>query len=469
MGLSLAGLLTALVATTVIVFASPIARSTGLRTAGRQPSTIAPSVFAPPTPSTAPEQQTGDGVVDEPEPVTPSAKVAGATLTKRLAAITPRHGGRSSVVVIDHASGTVLADSDGRQLMVPASNMKTLVTMAVLEKLGAGHRFTTRVVQPAPGTLVLVGGGDPYLGRIANPTRPTAATTLDLATRTAAALKSAGITSVSLGYDDSLFTGPDWHPSWPAGYSDQVARISALSIDAGRTLDARGTRVPGTPLSQAPAAGAASAFAAQLKAAGITVTGAVSARKGSGPTVAEVSSMPLIDIATEVMVHSDNFGAEVLFRQLAVASGQQGSFAGASSALQASLTADGLWTKGAVTTDGSGLSRNNRVTAMMLASAWQKVSANDQLKGLLVSTPVAGVSGTLADRFRVDSGAAAGRGWVHAKTGTLTGVSTLSGWTVSADGQPLILAIMVNDSTNDWFARLWIDQVASTATACGCR
>ncbi|MGJ6979835.1 D-alanyl-D-alanine carboxypeptidase/D-alanyl-D-alanine endopeptidase [Aestuariimicrobium soli] len=472
MGLSVAGLLAALLAAGVIVFASPLARSTGLRTAGRQPSTIAPSLFAPPTPSTAPEQQSGDGVVDEPEPVTPRATLAGSALQRQLSAIKPQHGGRSSIVVIDHASGTVLANQGGQQLMLPASNLKTLVTMAVLEKLGPGHRFTTSVVQTSPGTIVLVGGGDPYLGTVHNPTRPTATSTLELATLTAAALKQAGVTSVSLGYDDTLFSGPDWHPSWPAGYSDQVARISSLSLDAGRTVDQDGVRVPGTGLSQQPAAETATRFAQQLRAAGITITGKVGRRAvGEKPAteLAAVQSMPLIDIATEVMVHSDNFGAEVLFRQLALAAGQPGSFAGASSALQHALTADGLWTKGAVTTDGSGLSRDNRVTALMLASAWQKISRNDSLKGLLVSTPVAGVSGTLADRFRTDSGAAVGRGWVHAKTGTLTGVSTLSGWTVSTDGQPLILAIMVNDSTNDWFARLWIDQVASAATGCGCR
>ncbi|CAI9404921.1 D-alanyl-D-alanine carboxypeptidase/D-alanyl-D-alanine endopeptidase [Aestuariimicrobium sp. T2.26MG-19.2B] len=473
MGLSLAGLVVGIVITALIAFASPIARSTGLRSAGLQPSTIAPSIFAPPTPSQAAGQQSGDGVVAEPDPITPSATLASSGLLPRIDALKPNFKGRSSVLVVDHATGRVLVNRGGDTLMIPASNLKTLVMLATLQAWGPDHRFTTTVASSSPGHLVLVGGGDPYLERVANPNRPRAATTAQLAAATAARLKQQGVTSVTLGYDASLFSGPAWHPTWPADYSDQVARISALSLGAGRTLDATGARVPGTPLAQDPARQAATAFAQQLKAAGITVTGAIAPTPapttGTGEVVASVSSMPLIDIATEVMVHSDNFGAEVLFRQLALAQHRPASFVGGAEALRAVLTGDGLWRTGAVATDGSGLSRSNRVSARMLALGWQHISSDQQLQGLLVSTPIAGVSGTLTDRFSFAQGAQAGRGWVHGKTGTLTGVSSLSGWTVTADGQPVVLAVMVNDSKNDWFARVWIDQVAATVTGCGCR
>ena len=97
-------------------------------------------------------------------------------------------------------------------------------------------------------------------------------------------------------------------------------------------------------------------------------------------------------------------------------------------------------------------------TERMAFGAWAVVTG--------ASAP--GVTGTLRNRF-FTAEAAAGRGWVHAKTGTLREVSSLSGWTVARDGQPVVLVLMVNGSTNDWFARVWIDQVAATVTACGCR
>ncbi len=454
----------------VAIGAGPLLRLSGLRTPRTGQASVAPSVFAPSAqPSTTAPVVAGAAPIGDPAVAGPGAPVDAAKLTAKVKAVKPKFKGTATWVVVDPSDGKVHGGQGGSTLMIPASNMKTLTSVAVLQGLGEGARFTTSVVSPKAGTIVLVGGGDPLLGSKPNPRRPTAAHTQDLAARTAKALKAAGQTSVSLGYDASRFSGPAWHPSWPTTYSDQVVPISALSVDEGLTLDAKGQPVAGGARSSDPAKDAAAIFADQLKAAGIKVTGTPAKAKASGATVAQVNSMPLGDLVTWTMLHSDNYAAEVLFRQAGLAHEKPGSFVGGEQAVQQVLTSLGAWQPGAVVEDGSGLSRSNRVSAVMLAKSWRQITAKPALSSLLSATPVAGVSGTLVnDRFHSDQGAAAGRGWVRAKTGTLSGVSTLSGWTVTAGGRPMVLAIMVNNSDQDWWARVWIDAVASQITGCGC-
>lgn len=288
-----------------------------------------------------------------------------------------------------------------------------------------------------------------------------------LAENTARELKKSGTTTVGLGFDESLFSGPSWAPSWPEGYFDQVTHISALMVDGGRVLHPDG-KVKDPTRTRTPALSAATVFAAELKRVGITVRGAPTpAAAGKGEPLALVHSADLEQLVTMAMVASDNTATEMLLRQVAVAKGRPGSFIEGTKALQEVLTELGLWQQGAVLRDGSGLSRGNLITAAMLGKAWTTIAATPKLRALLTATPVAGVSGTLRDRFLIEE-AAAGRGRVHAKTGTLTGVSSLSGWTVTESGHSVVLVLMVNDAKDDWWSRAWIDTVASEISGCGC-
>ncbi|WP_328701964.1 D-alanyl-D-alanine carboxypeptidase/D-alanyl-D-alanine endopeptidase [Aestuariimicrobium ganziense] len=465
LGLSVLAMVTTVIIIGLIVGGGPLLNATSLRVDGGRPS-IEPSLFAPPTPTPLPSA-TGDGVIDEPDPATPSASVVPASLSAKLKAVPREHGGTNAVLVIDPATGTPLYSENAATSMIPASNMKTLVALAVLEELGPDAEFTTSV--SLQGTrVVLRGGGDPYLSQIGHPALQGGPTLVDLATQTATALKAAGVTTVTLAVDDTLFTGPAWNPAWPTTYGDQVTPISALMVDGGRVLDAQGRPVVGAPRAKDAALDAGTRFIALLTERGIKVNGKPTRAKAAGTQIAEVTSLPLEVLVTRMMVISDNTAAEVLLRQLALGAGKPGSFVGGAQALQQQLTALKIWRKGAVIQDGSGLSRGNRVSAEMLGAAWLRVSSTESVRGLLVATPVAGVSGTLRDRF-FNPDAKAGRGWVHAKTGTLREVSSLSGWTVTADGQPVVLVLIVNNSKNDWFARTWIDASASAITGCGCR
>jgi serine-type D-Ala-D-Ala carboxypeptidase/endopeptidase (penicillin-binding protein 4) len=81
---------------------------------------------------------------------------------------------------------------------------------------------------------------------------------------------------------------------------------------------------------------------------------------------------------------------------------------------------------------------------------------------------VAGVTGTLSDRFATRA-TSAGRGVVRAKTGTLTGVGSLAGTVLDEDGRPLVFVVIGNNVRSAAQARDTMDRIASRLAECGCR
>ncbi len=180
-----------------------------------------------------------------------------------------------------------------------------------------------------------------------------------------------------------------------------------------------------------------------------------------------MSSPGVHTMAAAAMEASNNSFTEVLGMQLAHRLGKPTTFAGTAAAVQEELTSLGLWHEGAVLHDGSGLTRENHVTASMLAGVVRYVLTTPKSSIVQEGFPIAGVSGSLAKRFE-DEASAPGRGVVRAKTGTLSLVSTLAGTTVTADGREVAMAFMMNGSTDGWAAQVWSDQAASLVTGCGC-
>ncbi len=79
---------------------------------------------------------------------------------------------------------------------------------------------------------------------------------------------------------------------------------------------------------------------------------------------------------------------------------------------------------------------------------------------------MAAFTGTLSNRYR---GQSAGAGAVRAKTGTLTGVNTLAGTVVDADGRLLVFSFMTTGTTDPQGAQKALDKLASAVANCGCR
>lgn len=274
-----------------------------------------------------------------------------------------------------------------------------------------------------------------------------------------------GVTTVRLGYDDSLFTGPAVNPHWPKSYISGavVSPIVALWADQGVAADGQG-RVAD------PAAAAAAEFATYLRHDGVAVTGPVGRQRAAvgARELARVTSVPLSDIVERVLQTSDNEGAEVLARQVGLAVSGDGSFEGGVAAVRRTLEGLGVDLHASTLYDGSGLSRDDRLDATTLVQVLQLASSTDhpELRSVVTGLPVAGFDGSLADRFDGSSG----RGWVRAKTGTLRGTSALAGLVTDARGRPLVFAFVSNHipviGTLD--ARAALDRLASTLAGCPC-
>ncbi|MEW2159075.1 D-alanyl-D-alanine carboxypeptidase/D-alanyl-D-alanine-endopeptidase [Streptomyces sp. NPDC007189] len=415
---------------------------------------------ARPAPSAAPVLVGLDGPVAavDTKKAAPDGKPLSDVLKPLLGA--PALGGTRAAAVVDVATGKRLYDTDADEALTPASTTKIATAVAALSALGPDHRFTTRAaIEGDTGELVLVGGGDPTL--TARGRSDGWASLRDLAAHTAQALHRRGIRKVTLSYDTTLYSGPQLHP---IGVNDNLAPVSPLIADEGRT---DGSSSGPAPRVSDPAKDAASKFAAFLKDAGITTTPPGPSKAGTrAQTLATVASPPLSDIVERMLTNSDNDIAEALARQTALTSGQPGSFAGGAKAIAARLTKLGLPMSGASFHDGSGLDRDDRLTAGLLTGLL--VTAGDParpgLRPVLTGLPVAGFTGTLADRY-TDSAA----GVVRAKTGTLTGVNTLAGTVVDADGRLLAFAFMASGTTDPLAAESALDKAATALASCGCR
>ncbi|WP_420176895.1 D-alanyl-D-alanine carboxypeptidase/D-alanyl-D-alanine endopeptidase [Luteococcus sp. OSA5] len=449
----------ALVSVAAAIWWRPALYATGLWVDGGSP-TVSPPLFD--DPSSPASQQGKGGVIGPATPAPSSTPLDGKALTTALAAVPAEDVGTTAGMVLDAASGETLWQSRSTQNLVPASTLKILTCAAALDVLGPHKRFSTSVVQASPERIILVGGGDPFLASKHAKGHSEPQTSAELAARTAAALKKQDVTTVTLGYDDKLFTGPAWHPSWPEGYHDQVTTVSSLWIDKGRPSQKEEP-------SRTPAVAAATVFAAQLKAQGITVKGkpASAAANAHARPLASVQSLPLSSIVQEVLVHSDNAAAEVLLRHVGLATGHGASFAGGAKGVQERALALAPGSPEPKIADGSGLSRSNALSAQLLAGVLHKAATTPKLAPLLEGMPVAGVSGTLTMRFHTPE-SEAGRGVVNAKTGTLSKVSTLAGFTRTRSGNPVVFALLANNPTQEWNVRSWLDQMSTTIATCDC-
>lgn len=355
---------------------------------------------------------------------------------------------------------------DGRAM--PASTTKLVTSAAALFALGGDHVFETAVVQDGRGRVVLVGGGDPLLASqpADDDTYPPRADARTLAERTARSLRKKGIRQVRLGYDAGLFTGPDINPHWRADYVPDgvVAPTSALWVDEGRPASGFG-RVAD------PAAAAAATFAAALARAGIKVTGAPEETTApEGRPIATVTSAPLEEIVEHVLTVSDNEAAEVLLRHVGIAEEGSGSIEAGRRGVRRVLEANDVPLHGSVLYDGSGLSRDNLLDPRVLVDVLRLAAAEDhpELRAVVTGLPVAGFTGSLADRM--DQGPPGGRGRVRAKTGTLTGVASLAGVAADLDGNAMVFVLMADKvRTNRYlFARVAMDNAAAALGACHC-
>ncbi|GAA1836852.1 D-alanyl-D-alanine carboxypeptidase/D-alanyl-D-alanine-endopeptidase [Microlunatus capsulatus] len=193
---------------------------------------------------------------------------------------------------------------------------------------------------------------------------------------------------------------------------------------------------------------AAAVFRAELAKAGVVVEGGtvVVATPASQRTrLARDTSMPLAELLVPFLKLSNNMHAEALTKAMGARSGKPGSWSTGLAATRRYLKGLGVPMGGVSLTDGSGLTRRNTVTARALARTLLEVRREPWFAAFDRALPVAGdsrrmVGGTL--RSRMTGTRAAGN--AHAKTGTLTGVTALSGYVTGRDGRRYVFAMISN-------------------------
>ncbi|HEV7580499.1 MAG TPA: D-alanyl-D-alanine carboxypeptidase/D-alanyl-D-alanine-endopeptidase, partial [Mycobacterium sp.] len=373
-----------------------------------------------------------------------------------------RLGGR----ITDAITGKELWQMADDVPLVPASTNKVLTAAAALLTLDRQARISTRVVagsQNAQGPIVLVGAGDPTLSA-APPDVPTwyrgAPRISDLVEQ----IHRSGMTPTAVQVDTSAFTGPTMAQGWDPSDIDNgdIAPIESVMIDAGRiqpsTVNSRRSKTP------AQDAGRELAKALGMDPAAVTIASAPSGAR----QLAVVQSAPLVQRLGEMMDHSDNVLAECIAREVAAAINRPRSFPGAVDAVTNRLSTAHIDTTGVALLDSSGLSVDDRLTAKTLDGTVQAAAGPDQpsLRALLDLLPIAGGSGTLADRFLDQATNQGPAGWLRAKTGSLTAINSLVGVVTDRSGRVLTFAFISNAAGPN--GRNVMDALAAKLWTCGC-
>lgn len=319
-----------------------------------------------------------------------------------------------------------------------ASNTKLFTTSTALSKFTPSGRLQTTAWGTGTvlggqlsGDLVLRGGGDPTLNN-------TGLGTL------AARVRAAGVTSVTghIVYDDGFF--------------DAIRGVPETGVTGGLGAPLSGLTYPGGSKK------AAQDFVKDLKDRGVTVSSDV--RAGTLPLatsaqLAAFGSPTMADLVQDTNVPSDNFFAETLLKATGAQFGGAGSTVAGLKVVKPFARARGALFKGE---NGSGLSIRDRAAPNSVGRLLvSMLRSPTDAQAWTNSLAVAGVSGTLALRMR--GTAAAGR--CRGKTGTLSGVSALSGYCFGS-GHTVVFSLLMNNVA-DARAHLIQDKIAAIVARYG--
>jgi D-alanyl-D-alanine carboxypeptidase/D-alanyl-D-alanine-endopeptidase (penicillin-binding protein 4) len=356
-------------------------------------------------------------------------------------------------MVTDATTGQLLWGQTPLERQIPASNAKLVTAVNALSTLGPATRLRTSVVQGlTPREVVLVGSGDPTLSR---------RNLTILATRTATVARAAGLTGLSVFVDDSLFPRPSLAYGWRSSYVPNDTRaVRALVVGRARHGDT--------------SIAAGRAFADLLKAQGLRVKTKLVARRvapQAAPVVAAVSGQAIATMVATMLRESDNDYAEALHRLVASRVGFATTWAGAQMAQRQVLQSLGVDLGTSRLYDGSGLSRADRlapndvVRVLSLVFDGQHPALASMQHGSLA---IAGQTGTLGRRYLryTSKPTKCAAGLIEAKTGSLRGVISLSGFARGADGQIKLFSFLLNGVPSTLTTRKAVDKLAASITGC---
>ena len=304
-----------------------------------------------------------------------------------------------SMILVDTKTGEVLFERNSTQARKPASVIKLLSATSVLSYIDAQKVFNTNIYLGIdPGTIVINGEYDPWVSMIQSQAQKMGRTSLPrLGFNTINRYKE--ITGKKATRLKILYTGL---------FPQDLANYQAF-------LKKRGVRTTVEKVSPEDAI---------MKSADALV----------------LSASPTLETMVKwTLLWSDNVLAERLARLAAVTSGEPFNTEGVATTFHTVLTNFGIDPDKIEVSDGSGLSKQNRVTAKAMADLLMKIRNEPKYASIYDGLPIGGVSGTLQNRFLTTAPQAVGL--VHAKTGTLSGTISLAGYVDSEDRQYIFVAI----------------------------
>ncbi len=412
------------------------------------------------------------------------------------------------VLVVDPAAHDTIYAHMPSNLFLPASNMKLATASTALEQLGPDYRFRTTIAARGSvtdgtlvGDLVVEGRGDPT---ISDHMRQNAMTPLlDIAD----SLRARGIRRITgrVLTEGDAFPGPARGFGWPwdqlddsdfagvdellfnegfsllhvrggphAGDLAQVTtspartypRVHASAVTVDRPTSADGAAMSSLQVRSDSAGGAEvtgwitagdtvtlalsqrdpdtaymAAFREALLDRSVQVDGAVTEPAPRLDTLITVLSPPLAEIMPALMKPSQNQIAEVLLRTVGLERAGAGTADSGRKVVERELVSFGATPDGYMVRDGSGLSRYDYLSPETVVRILDGMRRSRNFQLFYSSLPIAGVDGTIRTRMR----GTAAQGNVHAKTGTLTGARSLSGYVTTADGRLLEFSMLCNN------------------------
>lgn len=338
------------------------------------------------------------------------------------------------LLVYDLDADSAIYAFNERQLLRPASTMKVITAITALDRLGGSYQFATELCYTGRvdsctlrGDVYCVGGFDPRFGN-------------DDMRAFAEALRRMGVDTIAgnvyadLSMKDADRLGEGW--CW----DDDNPVLSPLLVSGKDEFMQR--------------------FYSRLHEVGIYVRGNLSERRKPQDANCIVRRFHTIDqVLMRMLKESDNLYAESMFYQIAASTGNRPASAkSARSVMKQLINKVGLDGSRYRLADGSGLSLYNYVSAELEVRLLRYAFQNENIYNhLLPALPIAGVDGTLRKRMT----SSFTRGNVHAKTGTVAGISSLCGYLTAGNGHHLCFAIINQGVMHGRNGRRFQDQVCS--------
>jgi serine-type D-Ala-D-Ala carboxypeptidase/endopeptidase (penicillin-binding protein 4) len=367
-------------------------------------------------------------------------------------------GAASGLLVIDAEGGKAVCARAPSQQRSLASNTKLFTTSTALSRFGPEYRIATKLLTDGKigfdgvlhGSLYLQGAGDPALGAPYFYDRYVGLGTNLFALK--AQLHAVGVRAVTgrLYADDTVFDRLRGVADSGYATSPYIGPLSGLSFDSGY----RGSIAEG--FASDPATLAATKLDQALRSSGIAIRTQVArdVTPASAEPLATVRSPTMSQLVEATDVYSNNFFAEMLAKLLGAHFGGAGTTGAGTGVVERFARSHG---SGIHAVDGSGLTRSNRASPAQVVGLLQAMQQGPVGDEFIQDLALAGHEGTVADRM--DGTAAAGR--CRTKTGTLTGVSALSGYCFNRSGRTMIFSILMGSVSDLSLAHYEQDKIAA--------